>query len=174
MAEPILDLLVLDSHDPRLLVIADISTYVDGATPISPTLAVTAPGYDEKQIPFVVSTVQMFNSNTLGIPCHTNGCPPVVLPDGIYTFKYAIFPAYKFNVTKTFLRVDRLYQKFDEKFLSVEMFQCDDQTRRERRMLIDNAEYFIQGAIAAANRCANKMAIDLYQKADKLLDSINP
>ena len=173
MAEPILNLLVLDSHDPRTIVVADISTYPANMNLVSPTLAVTAPGYDEQQIPFLPRNISIFNSNTLGIPCHSYDCDPIVLPDGIYTFKYAIAPAYKYNVTRTFLRVDRLYEKFDEKFLSLEMFQCDAQTKRNKRMLIDNAEYFIQGAIAAANKCANQLAIELYQKADRLLDSLN-
>lgn len=170
---PVLNLLYMDSHDVTLLILADISVYPTGFNIIAPTLAVTAPGYGEKQIPFDAGNVNIFNSNTLGIPCHTYGCPPVDLPDGAYTFKYAIFPAFKYNITKTFFRTNKIYAKFDEIFLNVELLDCDRQIKRNKKMKLDEAEFYIQGAISAGNKCALKLATELYRKADAILSSLN-
>jgi hypothetical protein len=173
MAAPQLDLTILDSHNPKLLVIADSSVYPTGWNIISPTMGITVPGYAEKQIPFVPQDINIYNSNTLGITCDVDTCALQDLPDGIYTFKYVIAPALTYNVRKNILRVDRLYSKFDEKFLNLEIFTCDGQLRRNQKMLLDDTEFYIQGAISAGNRCANKLALELYQKAWKLLDKLS-
>lgn len=172
MADVSLDIMTMDSHDLRLFIIADISTYPDGFNVLAPTLAVTVPGFPKKQIPFSKGEVNILNSKVLQIPC-SGGCPLQNLPDGVYTFDYAIFPSYKYNVTKTFFRVDKLYSKFDDKFLTIELLNCDLKTKRNKKMALDEAEAYIQGAIAAGNKCANKLAYELYKKADSVLQQIN-
>lgn len=172
-AIPILDITVLDSHNPKLLVIGDSSFYPTGWNIVSPTLAITVPGYPEKQIPFDAQNINIYNSNTLNITCDVDVCDLQDLPDGIYTFKYAIAPALSYNTTKGILRVDKLYEKFDEKFLNLEMFQCDGQLKRNQRLLLDEIEFYIAGAISAGNRCANKLALELYKKASNLLNKLS-
>lgn len=171
MADVSLDLMMMDSHDVRYMVIADISTYPSGFNVLAPTLAVTVPGYAKKQIAFEKSLVNVFNSNTFQIPC-SGGCPPSSLPDGIYLFEYAIFPSYKYNITKSFFRVDKLYEKYDEKFLTIELLDCDQKTKRNKKMVLEEAENYLQGAIAAGNKCANKLAYELYKKADAILSAL--
>ncbi len=167
---PELDLFIMDSHDVRLLAVVDISSYPLLFTITSPTLSVLIPGYTkEKLIPFVPREINVFGANSLGIGCGPS-CKDQPLPDGIYVFKYAIVPAYQYNITKNFLRVDSLYQKYDEVFLQLEQFQCDMQTKRNKKMKLNEAETLIQGAIAAANKCANDLAMELYQKAQSILN----
>lgn len=170
---PDLNLMNAPTFDSKLLAIIDISKYPSGFNIVSPTLSIVIPGYPEKQFLFTPQTLNVYNSYTLKISCSAENCTLVDLPDGIYIVKYAINPAYKYNVTKTFLRVDQLYQKFDEHFLSLELFTCDGQLKRNKQMILDDAEFYIQGAIAAANRCSNNLAIELYKKASKLLDKLN-
>ena len=62
--------------------------------------------------------------------------------------------------------------KFDEKLLSTDIFNCDSQLKRNIKMQLDEAEFYIKGAISAANRCANKLATEMYRKADSILDNI--
>lgn len=169
---PELNITVFDSHDRRLLVIGDSSYYPTGWNIVTPTLAITVPGYPEKQIEFDAQNINIFNSNALGITCDVDNCDLENLPDGIYKIKYAIYPSYKYNVTKTFLRVDSLYAKFDEVFLNLELFECDGQIKRNQRMQLDEIEFYIQGAIAAGNRCATKLAKELYDKAANLLNKL--
>lgn len=172
-SQPELDLMIMDTHDVRLLAVVDITHYPTSFTIVSPTVTITIPGYTrEKLIPFVPRNINVFNSSTLDITCKDKNCQYIDLPDGIYILKYAIAPGYKYNVTKNFLRVDKLYQKFDEKFLHLEMFQCDMQTKRNKKMLLDEAEDYIQGAIAASNKCANELAMELYHKADVILNQL--
>ncbi len=172
MADVSLDLMMLPSYDVRLLVLADVSSYPEGFNVMSPTLAVTVPGYSKKQIPFQKGLINVLNSKVLQIPC-SGDCPLTSLPDGIYTFEYAIFPAYKYNITKTFFRVDKIFEKYDEKFLRSEILECDMKTKRTKKLLLEEAEEYIQGAIAAASKCANHQATEYYKKADKILNSIN-
>lgn len=169
---PVLDITIFDSHNINLLVIGDSSTYPSGFNIVNPTVQITIPGYGPKTIAFTERTINIYNSNDLGITCDVDVCDLSALPDGIYTIKYAIAPAYKWSVTKNFLRVDNLYAKFDEKFLNLEMFNCDSQLKRAVKLQIDEVEYYIQGAIAAANRCANELAIELYQKALSLVNRL--
>lgn len=170
---PELDLFIMDSHDVRLLVITDISYYPSLFTITSPTLSIKIPGYSrERMIPFIPREINVFGANTLEIGCAGTSCKDMPLPDGVYTLKYAIIPAYQYNVTKTFLRVDALCQKYDEVFLHLEMFQCDMQTKRNKKMELEKAELLIQGAIAAANKCATDLAMELYQKAQSILNKM--
>lgn len=172
VSTPVLNLTIFDSHDDKLLVIGDASTYPTNFNIVSPTLGITIPGYPEKQIEFNAQNINIYNSNSLKITCNVDVCDLEPLPDGVYTIKYAIVPAYKYNVTKSFFRVDRLYQKFDEKFLTVETLTCDSQMKRNLNMMIDDAEFYIKGAISAANKCANKVAMEWYRKASAILDKI--
>lgn len=170
---PILDITILDSHSSKLLVVADSSVYPSGWTIVSPTLQVTVPGYPARQITFDAQNINIYNSNTLGITCDVDVCDLQDLPDGVYTFKYAVAPALSYNTIKSILRVDKLYEKFDEKFLNLEIFTCDGQLKRNQHLLLDEIEFYIEGAIAAGNRCANKLAIELYKKASSQLNKLN-
>jgi hypothetical protein len=169
---PSLDLTIFDSHNINLLVLGDSSFYPEGFSIVQPTVTITVPGYGEKTATFTARTINLYNSNDLGMTCDVDACDLAQLPDGVYTIKYAVAPAYKYNTTKTFLRVEALYAKFDEQVLNLEMYTCDRQLERSVRIKLDEIEYYIQGAIAAGNRCANKLAIELYRKASKLINQL--
>src|SRR5690349_10828601 len=120
---PTLDLLIIPSYSPALLIVADISQYPDGFNISSPTIEVTPPGFPMKSIAFVEKNIQIYNADTLGIIC--SDCTNFPLPDGIWTLKYSITPAYLYFVEKTFLRVDKLVQKYDTAYLKLDILQCD-------------------------------------------------
>lgn len=171
---PVLNLTIFDSHNKKLLVIGDSSFYPTGYNIVNPTVQITIPGYGVKTLTFTERTINIYNSNDLGITCDVDTCDLVDIPDGVYTLKYSISPAYKWNVTNTFFRVDGIYAKFDEKFLNLQMFSCDGQLKRNQKMVLDEIEYYIQGAISAANRCSIDLAVQLYNKANTLLNRFNP
>lgn len=168
---PTLNLLYIDTHNSSTLGIADISQYPTGFTVQSPTVEITPPSFNKETIPFVANSLQIYNSHTLGI---TSGdCTPTALPDGIYTIKYTVFPAYRNYVTKSFLRIEQLLEKFDKIYVKLDIMQCDLATRNVERKQLNLIWEYINGAIASANNCAEKQAMELYNRADAALDKFS-
>lgn len=170
MSTPNLDLFFLDSHSTELLTIADVSQYPTGFNISSPTIEITPPGYDMISIPFVAQSLQVYNSTTLGIT--EEDCDNIALPDGIYRIKYTIYPAYRYYVNKTFIRVDKLLEKFDRVYVQLDINQCDLATKKVEKRQIDLIWEYINGAIASANQCAEKQAMELYNRAYDALDKL--
>ena len=163
-----LDLLYLDSHSTYNMVIADISMY-GNATISTPTIEIIPPGYPVKSVAFVAQGVQVYNSTSLGIT--SEDCDPIPLPDGIYKIKYSIAPAYKYYVVKSFLRVDKLIEKFDKAYLKLDINHCDLSFKTQEKKTLDLIWAYINGAIASANNCAEKQAMELYERANEALDN---
>jgi hypothetical protein len=160
-----LDFLVIPMYNTQLLGIADASTY-DGV-PVSPTIEIDVPSFGAVSLPFNINDFNIFNSTTLGITAV--GDPLVPLPDGVYTIKYSIFPAFENSVEKTILRVDQLQEKFDDAFMRLDMMECDMAIKTQQKVELNSIYFFIQGAIAAANNCAIDTANRLYQQAHRML-----
>jgi hypothetical protein len=166
---PSLDLIILDTHSSLTLAVGDVSVYPSTFSISTPTIEITVPSYPMISLPFVASSVQVYNSTTLGITTGTN-CDNIALPDGLYSIKYSVYPAYLYYVEKTFLRVDKLMAKWDEAYLKLDLFQCDQAIKFQEQQTLDLIEDYISGAIAASNQCVNKLAVELYTKANSLLD----
>ena len=117
---------------------------------------------------FSPNSINIYTSQNLNITCEGEELVPI--PDGIYTVKYSISPAYEYNYTMTFLRVDGIQEKFDKAFMKLDMMECDNILKKQKQEELDTIYYFIQGSIASANNCAPELAIKLYRRADKMLD----
>jgi len=50
--------------------------------------------------------------------------------------------------------------------------QCDGVLKRQSEKTLDDVQFYINGAVAAANKCATKLAMELYNKADRILMDI--
>lgn len=166
---PILDLLLIDTHNGMSLGISDFSQYPIGFSIVSPSLEITAPGFSPVNIAFEPKSMNIYTSENIGIVC--TGQQNVELPDGIYKVKYTISPAYTYFVERSFIRVDILQEKFDTAFMKLDIFQCDGIIRKQREEELDTINFYIQGSIAAANKCAGDLALKMYRKADKMLTS---
>lgn len=167
MAQVLLDIIDLDTHDSKTFAILDKSIYPTGFTPINPTAEVTVPGFAPKQITFTPSSIQLYTSNTLEITC--DDCELSILPDGIYHVKYTMTPAYTYSVEKSFLRTNMIYAHLDTLFLKLDFMQCNDAIKEEDKKFLDSVEFFIEGAIAAAHNCLEKLAMQLYNSANQML-----
>lgn len=163
-----LDFIVVPTYSTLTLGIADASIYPDDPpTVTSPTLEVTVPGYGVVSLAFNVNDLAILNSSNLGITEIGTYLP---LPDGIYTIKYSVAPAYENFVQKSIIRVDQLQEKFDRAFLQLDMMECDMAIKKQAKVNLDSIYYMIQGAIAAANNCAEIQANKLYNQAFRMLD----
>lgn len=170
MADLRLDILVLPTYNTLTLGIADASTYPNDPPIVSsPTIEIDIPSIGVVYLPFVVNEFNIFNSTTLGITTIDEDLQS--LPDGIYLFKYTVAPAYINYVSKSFMRVDKLQEKFDSAFMKLDMMECDQLIKKQAKVDLNTIYLYIQGSIAAANNCATTQSTKLYIHADKMLDN---
>ena len=165
----ILNIVVLPTYDINTLAVADASIY-DDSPPIvvTPTLEIEVPGFGPVFKTFVVQTTNIYNSTDLGITIAGHEEP---LPDGIYCLTYSIYPPQENYIEKSFLRVDRLQEKFDEAFMKLDMMECDRAIKTQAKVDLFTIYFFIQGAIASANNCAIIESTKLYTRASSMLNS---
>ena len=69
------------------------------------------------------------------------------------------------------MRIDKLQEKFDDAFLKLNMMECDSALRTQSNVTLNTINFFIQGSLAAANNCAQKEALKLYNQASNMLDT---
>jgi len=169
MADLKLDILVIPLYDKLVLGIADASTYPASPAVSSPTIEITIPGFDKVVLPFNKDDFNVFNSTSLGLTAVED--PLLPLPDGVYTLRYSVTPAYKNFVQKTIMRVEQLQERFDEAFMKLDMMQCDMAIKTQQKVELNSIYFFIQGAIAAANNCAIEASNRLYNQASKMLNN---
>lgn len=169
LIEPNLDIITLDTHNTYLLAIADVTNWPTGFTISTPTIQITPPGYPMVSLAFTAKSVQVYNSATLGITCSDDNCPTIPLPDGMWKVVYSVAPSYKYYVEKNFLVIKKFLEKYDEIWLKLDLFECDGAVKSQDKKTLETVEEYIKGAIAAANNCYTKMAMDLYNKALTLL-----
>jgi len=168
MASLKLKIVVLDTHDVEVINVADASTYPDGFLVLNPTLVATAPGFPPVNLtPFNVGGNNMLTSDMLGITAADVVDP---LPDGIYQFSYSITPSSTAFTNISIMRVDRLQEKFDHVFMSLDFMVCDNEIKTQAKVQLNTIYLLIQGSIAAANECAIIEANQLYDKASMMLD----
>jgi len=160
-----LNFLVVPTYNILTLGVADNSTY--DATPTSPTIEITVPSFGKVTLPFTPNDFNVFNSTSLGITQVGDELLP--LPDGVYTIKYSIAPAYANYVEHNIIRVDSLQEQFDSAFMQLDMMECDKAIKTQAKVDLNSIYIFIQGSIAAANKCAIQEANKLYNTAKRML-----
>jgi hypothetical protein len=167
---PIIDFTVLDTHNPLTMAVADTSFYPNNFNIINPTIEITPPGFSKLVTTYSPGAISMFNSNILQITCVGDINLLTPLPDGIWDIKISISPPISWFSEKQFLRTEKLQQKLGRAFLKVDLTQCNSDSFRENMKAIDEANFYIQAAIAAGNQCNYILAMDLYRTANIMLD----
>jgi hypothetical protein len=162
-----LDILVIPTYNTLTLAVADASTYPTNPPNVTNyQIEITVPNFGIVFLPFNLNELNVFSSSNLGLTSLGINQP---LPDGIYYLKYTVYPAYENFVEKSYMRVDRLQEKFDEAFMKLDMMECDRAIKTQAKVELTTVSFFINGAIAAANNCATIEANKLYLQADKML-----
>jgi hypothetical protein len=164
-----LDILVIPTYNVTTLGVADASTYPTNPPVVSgATIEITVPGFGTFFKPFSVNDFNIFTTSNLGIT------PPGIdqpLPDGVYRLKYSVAPAYKNFVEKSIMRIEQLQEKFDGAFMKLDMMECDRAIKTQAFVDLNTINFFIQGALAAANNCADVEATKMYNQADMMLNN---
>ena len=170
MATLALKIVVLPTYDVASICVADASTYpVLPPVVTSPILLATPPGFPTISIPFIPGVPNILTSEDLGIT------PPGIinpLPDGVYQFGYSVSPSSVYFTGIAIMRVDRLQEKFDNAFMTLDFMECDQAIKKQAQVNLNTIYLLIQGSIAAANNCAFTEALRLYDKASSMLDSL--
>jgi hypothetical protein len=161
----IINILTIPTYDLNTLAVVDNSVY-DG-TPPSISLTINVPGFRTVTgLTFNINSVNIYDSILLGISTILEP-----LPDGNYCISYMVDGDTSPSVEKRIMRVDRLQEKFDKAFLTLDMMENDRAIKTQQKVDLMSIYFFIQGAIAAANACAVVEATKLYIQADKMLDT---
>jgi len=162
---------IIDTHDFNTIGILDTSWYNPDIKVETPTIEILAPGYTISASPFFMAgALNVYNSNGIGITKASCEEDLVQLPDGIWKVRYSICPNDKLFIEKFFLKTDIIRCRYTKAFLNLDLNTCDTPYNVEKKRKLDEIEFYINGAIAAANDKDSKLAIDLYNKANKLLD----
>jgi hypothetical protein len=169
MSDLKLDILVIPTYNSTTLGVADASTYPTNPPVVSgATIELTVPGFGTFFKPFNVNDFNVFTTSNLGISAVGVNQP---LPDGVYRMKYSVSPAYINFVEKSIMRVEQLQEKFDSAFMKLDMMECDRAIKTQSKVDLNSIYFFMQGAIAAANNCAEIEATRLYNQADMMLNN---
>ncbi|SEW21506.1 hypothetical protein SAMN05428988_3218 [Chitinophaga sp. YR573] len=167
----ILDIDLIETYNSSILAIADVSSYPPEKNIENPFIEITPPGFSKVGLSFIPKTVNLFNSTSIEL---TNPeVKPAPLPDGIYHLKYSVRPNYEIYTQKTFLKTNGIRERFDIAFLKADVSNCDSRSAARFRSKLDLISFYLQYAMAAANICNEKLAMDLYRKAQRLLDKFD-
>lgn len=162
-----LNLVVLPTYNVKNLAIRDVSEYSSNISNL--IIFIDIPSYGLVDLPFVKSEVNVFTSSMLSI---SNIGVEEPLPDGIYRIRLSVIDGTEIHVDKTFFRVDKLQEKFDNLFMKLDMMECNQSIKKQSKEQLNTIFFFIQGSIAAANNCAETEAMKLYKHANKLLSNM--
>jgi len=170
MASLNLKIIVIPTYDITSMIVVDASAYPNTPPVVSnPFLVVESPGFNPVSVPFNVQSFNILTSDLLGI---TEAGLHQPLPDGIYRLNYSIDPPQTNHVQISIMRVDRLQEKWDNAFMSLDMMECDMAIKTQAKVDLNTIYLLIQGSIAAGNNCADIEAYKLYHKASNMLDSM--
>ena len=167
---PLLNISLLDTYNPTVLSILDVSEYPIGYIVQNPYVEITPPGFSKVTSIFTPKSINIFNAPTLGLAPSGTLSP---LPDGLYKIRYSIQPNHINLIDRDYYKIDQLKEAYDRGFLKLGLTICNSNAEEKMRLLLDEAELYIQGAVAAANSCNVKLAQELYKKAQKILEKLN-
>lgn len=160
------------TYDLLSIGFADMSHYDYPQSVIGNSIEITPPGFPKISKPFTIQSVNIYRSNDLGISCSNENLLP--LPDGRYSIKYSISPSTDNYVEKSFYRIDNLICQFEEKFLQIDLPNCNcighkqdlyKKRLREIRLLFESL-------IVASNTCNFNTCDYIYDFIQKQLASI--
>lgn len=164
-----LDFTIFNTNNCKTLGVIDTSIYT--AAVGSPILTITRPGFASPVIVnFVPKQVNVLNSNNLLLTSVSSLDDLATLPDGIYCITYSVRNNTGDPITKNHLRTCKLVQRYENAILNLDILECCDNVRKKKLLQLFEIEFMIESAIASANICNIELAMELYNKAQKLLD----
>lgn len=166
---PNLNISILETYNSAEIAVLDTSSYPSTSYQVqNPYIEITPPGFFKQIQVFTPRSINIYNAVTLNMAADSTG-----LPDGLYKIRYSINPNYENFIEKSYYKIDQLRASFDKAFLSMGDILCNSNSSEKTRLWLNEVEFYIQAAVAAANSCNDKLAQEFYEKAKKFLDKIH-
>lgn len=166
---------ILESHNCKLLFLADTSSYlnVDNAEGfLLQILPAGSPSGDIVETNYYPEGLTILNSNTVGLTNVDTEANLGELPDGLWIAKISICPYDRFWFEKKWYRTCQLECKFNKAFLRLELNACNNCPPSKLEQQLDYIERLITGIHANVGDCNWTNANSLYTTANTLLDNI--
>lgn len=167
----IIDFLILESNDPKTIVILDRSVYLQN--PEKPELIITLPGYTGHiTVPYNVENITVLDSDSLKLtePCEYDVLSD--LPDGVWHIRQQICPSDEMFTSKCYLKSTSLEEMFNLLLLSIDQrcFACMDKDVLNKSIM--EIEILIKCAKLETSRCNSQQGIEKYNAAFKKLQKL--
>lgn len=170
-----IDFQILDTGDPRVLMIADNSVWgrIDNKTKI---IEIVLPGGDPSKDGDVVThyyqahQINAFNSFSLGITCDTTcDAEYMNLPDGVYTITVKGSPD-TYKLTKLWLKTDNTQLELDKLFITY--YNACGENNKCFKDLIFDIQMLLDGARASVRFSDVCKGQELLYRAQELIERV--
>jgi hypothetical protein len=167
-----IDFVVLDTNDPKKLILIDQSKYLDA--PEKPKLFITPPGFvGHLEIPYKPNTLIILDSDSIGL---TEACDYddilVNLPDGVYQITMGICPYNELFSKKAYLKTTQLEADYNELLLNTDVSSPCIEDKKLKEQIIE-LDILIQSAKAEVIRGNIEKATNKYKVAANKISSLN-
>ena len=174
-----LSLDVLDTLNPKIFRVVDITVYNENLIIDFPTLDITLPGFstsvrfDETLI--VPKAISNFNACNLQIQTNQCDSAPLDLPDGIYVIRYSVSPNDIVYVEYNHLRVSILMNTYFRHLCDIPLAEVEPNNDVVDRLEeLQKIRSYIDAAKAKVEIAHEPTkGMDLYNYAKKLLDKFD-
>lgn len=168
-----IDFQIVDTGDPRVLMIADNSVWAQIANQPK-VVEITTPGGDpDKDFVshyFQPNQINSFNSETLGLSC-SDECSVELnpLPDGVYTIVLKGSPD-KFRMKRRYLKLDSTQLELDKLFIAY--FNSCKENNKCFKDVITDIQMLLDGAKASVRFEDVCKAQELLFRAQELIERV--
>lgn len=163
----ILSFLIPPVIDPKSIIFIDASDYLKGG-PETPLLDITLPGYNKFfQVNIKASSINSFNSSSIGLNQVVFQEELLDLPDGVWQFKYKVCPYNYTFVELKHMRVTKLRARLGDLHERIDLTERNNETEK----ILSYINILISGAEDVVEKDSKKAQL-YYQTADKLVSKL--
>lgn len=166
-----IDFAVLETNDPKKLVLLDQSNYLDVAE--KPMLFITPPGFTgHLEVPYTPNSLIILDSDKIGLtePCNYDYLAN--LPDGVWQITMAVCPYKELFAKKCYLKTTQLEAQYRDLLLKLDVGSPCMEDKKLKENIID-LDILIQSAKAEITYCNIEKAAAKYKTALSKIETIN-
>lgn len=166
-----IDFAILETNDPKKLVLVDQSNYLDAAE--KPMLFITPPGFTgHLEVPYKPNTLIVLNSDKIGLTEACNYDYLADLPDGVWQITMAVCPYKELFAKKCYLKTTQLEAQYRDLLLKLDAGSPCMEDKKLKEQIIDT-DILIQSAKAEIAFCNIEKATAKYKTALSKIQNIN-
>jgi hypothetical protein len=166
-----IDFLILESNDPKVLVLLDRSNYL--SNPEKPKLEVTLPGFTGHiEVDYVINGVTVLDSDVLKLTEACEYSELADLPDGVWHITQKVCPYDEMFTKKCYLKAQTLQNSFNDLLISLDNnCNCVDMAKVTRDII--EIDILIKSAKAEIAYCNAQKATEKYNIAARKITKLS-